>query len=216
MGEGRGGSWVGEVIRRNVDGLHRGDGALLGGGDALLHGTHLGGQRRLVSHGGRHPTQKGGHLGTGLREAEDVVDEEQDVLTGALTTAIAEVLGHGKTAQGHTGTGAWRFVHLTEHEGGLALGELRPCPPWTGPSRLPPCSFELLAILDDAGLNHLTKEVVSFPCALSHAGEHRQTVVSLGDVVDELHDEDRLAHTGTAEEANLTALGIGLDQVDAP
>ena len=38
--------------------------------------------------------------------------------------------------------------------------------------------------------------------------------MSLGDVVDELHDEDRLAHTGTAKEANLTALGVGLDQVD--
>ena len=36
----------------------------------------------------------------------------------------------------------------------------------------------------------------------------------LGDVVDELHDEDRFADAGAAEEADFTAFGVGGDQVD--
>ena len=35
----------------------------------------------------------------------------------------------------------------------------------------------------------------------------------LGNVVDKLHDEHRLAHAGTAEEANLAALHVWLQQV---
>ncbi len=36
----------------------------------------------------------------------------------------------------------------------------------------------------------------------------------LGHVVDELHNDDRLAHAGAAEEADLAALEEGLDEVD--
>ena len=36
----------------------------------------------------------------------------------------------------------------------------------------------------------------------------------LGDVVDELHDEGRLADASAAEQTDLAALGIGGDQVD--
>ena len=36
----------------------------------------------------------------------------------------------------------------------------------------------------------------------------------LGDVVDELHDDDRLADAGAAEQAGLAALGVRREQVD--
>jgi hypothetical protein len=48
-------------------------------GDALLQLTHLRGQRRLVAHGAGHAAEQRRHLGARLREAEDVVDEEQHV-----------------------------------------------------------------------------------------------------------------------------------------
>ena len=36
----------------------------------------------------------------------------------------------------------------------------------------------------------------------------------MGDVVDQLHDKHRFAHTGTTEQTDLTTLAEGLDQVD--
>ena len=39
--EGGGRSRVGQVVGRHIDGLHRSDRPLLGGGDSFLHGTHL-------------------------------------------------------------------------------------------------------------------------------------------------------------------------------
>lgn len=42
--------------------LHRCDGAFLGGGDSLLHGTHVSGQSGLVTHSRGDTPQQGGHL----------------------------------------------------------------------------------------------------------------------------------------------------------
>ncbi len=38
--------------------------------------------------------------------------------------------------------------------------------------------------------------------------------MALGDVVDELHDDDRFADTGSTKRADLATLGEGTDQVD--
>ena len=115
MRERRGRGRVGQVVGRHVDGLDRGDRALLRGGDALLKLAHLGGQRRLVAHGARHTTEQSGHLRTGLREAEDVVDEEEDV----LAVDVAEVLRHRQAGQSNAEAGSRRLVHLAVDEGGL-------------------------------------------------------------------------------------------------
>jgi peptide chain release factor 1 len=66
-------------------------------GDPLLQLTHLVGEVGLVAHGARHAAQQRGHLGTGLGEAEDVVDEEQHL----LLLHVTEVLRHGQRAQGN-------------------------------------------------------------------------------------------------------------------
>ena len=42
--------------------LHRGDGPFLGGGDSLLHGTHVSSQGGLVTHSRGDTTQQGRHL----------------------------------------------------------------------------------------------------------------------------------------------------------
>ncbi len=117
VSEGRGGGGISQIVSGHVDGLHGGDGALLGGGDALLHATHVSGQGGLVSDGGRDTSEQGGHLGAGLCESEDVVDEEQHV----LALLITEILGDGETCESDTGTGAGRLVHLTVHECDLDL-----------------------------------------------------------------------------------------------
>ena len=57
-------------------------------------------------------------------------------------------------------------------------------------------------------------EVIAFTSPLTDAGEHRETTVVQGDVIDELHDDDGLTDSGTAEESDLTALAVGLEKID--
>ena len=186
VGERGGGRRVGQVVGRHVDRLHRGDRALVGGGDALLQLAHLGGQRRLIAHRRRDTAQQRRHFRAGLGEAEDVVDEEQHV----LAFLVAEIFGHGQAGQRDAGAGARRLVHLAVDQRHLgAFGR---------------ASSEL----DDAGLDHLVIEVVAFAGALADAGEHRQAAVRLGDVVDQFLHGHGLADAGAAEQADLAALGV--------
>ena len=106
---------VGVVVGGHVDRLQRGDRVAARRGDALLQDAHLVGEVRLVAHRGRHAAEQRRHLGTGLREAEDVVDEEQHV----LLLHVAEVLRHREGRQGDAQTRSRRLVHLAEDEGGL-------------------------------------------------------------------------------------------------
>ena len=183
MGEGRRRRRVGVVVRGHEDGLQRGDRAGLGRGDPLLEAGHLGREVRLVADRRRHPAEQRRHLGAGLGEAEDVVDEEEDV----AALLVAEVLGHRQAGQRDALAGAGRLVHLAEGEG--RLGE-------------------------DARLGHLGDEVVALAAALADAGEHGVAGVLLGDVPDQLLDDDRLADAGAAEDADLAALLERADQVD--
>ncbi len=68
--------------------------------------------------------------------------------------------------------------------------------------------------IDDAAFLHFEPEIVAFAGALAHAGEDRDAAVLHGDVVDQLHDDDGLAHARAAEQADLAAAEVGLQQVD--
>jgi len=84
--------------------------------EAMTHeSAHVGGEGGLVADGGGNTTQQGGYLRTSLGESEDVVDEEEDI----LSLLVPEVLGHGQSGEGDTGTGAGGLVHLTVHKGHL-------------------------------------------------------------------------------------------------
>jgi hypothetical protein len=61
---------------------------------------------------------------------------------------------------------------------------------------------------------HLVVEVVALTGTLTHAGEHGQAAVCLGDVVDQFHHVDGLADAGAAEQADLATLGKRAHQVD--
>ncbi len=201
---------VREVVRGHVDGLHRRDGPVLGRRNALLHRAHLGRERRLVADGTRHAAEKRRDFGARLREAEDVVDEEEDV----AAALVAEVLGERQARESDAGTGSGGLVHLAEHERRLAALERLV----VDRVEVPPAGLERvhegLAVVEDARLEHLAHEVVALARALADAGEHRHPVVRLGDVVDQLLDEDRLADARAAEEADLAAARVGLDEVD--
>ena len=105
------------IIGRHVDGLDGSDGSLLGGGDSLLHLSHVGRERGLVSDSGRDSTEERRHLGSGLGESENVVDEEKHV----LSLLVSEVLGDRKTGKSNSGSRTGGLVHLSEHEGDLGV-----------------------------------------------------------------------------------------------
>ena len=185
-GGGRGG--ISQIVSRDVDSLDGSNGTLLGGGNTLLHTTHVDGESGLVTDGRGDTTQKGRHLGTGLGETENVVNEEQHI----LTLGVTEVLSNGKTSKSDTGTGTGGLVHLTEHQGDLGL------------------AIEL----NDGGLLHFVVQIVTLTGTLTDTSEDGVTTVGLGDVVDELLNEHGLADTGTTEETNLSTTGVGGDQID--
>jgi hypothetical protein len=157
VSEGGGGGGISQIVSGHVDGLDGGDRTLLGGGDTLLHDTHVDSQGRLVTDGRGDTTQKGRHLGTGLGETENVVNEEQHI----LTLLVTEVLGNGQTGQGDTGTGTGGLVHLTEHKSDLGV----------------------TLKLDDTSLLHLVVQIVTLTGTLTDTTEHGVTTVGLGNVV---------------------------------
>ncbi len=106
---------------------------------------------------------------------------------------VAEVFGDGERAERHARSRAGRLVHLAVDQGGLADDRL--------------AGLQL-------GLGHLDEEVVALARALADAREAAHAAVRLGNVVDELLDEHRLADAGAPEEADLAALSVRGQEVD--
>ena len=115
MGKGRCRRRIRQVVGGNVDALNGRDGPFVRRGDSLLQFPEVGRQRRLITDRGGHAAQKGGDLGTGLRETENVVDEQKHV----LPFHIPEIFGRRQSRQGNAGPCAGWFGHLTIDQGGL-------------------------------------------------------------------------------------------------
>jgi hypothetical protein len=56
--------------------------------------------------------------------------------------------------------------------------------------------------------------MLTFTGSLADTSEDGVTTMVHGDVVNQLHDNDSLADTGTAEESNLTTLGVRSKKID--
>ena len=74
--------------------------------------------------------------------------------------------------------------------------------------------LEFFAVSDDSGLDHLAQQIVSFACTFTHTGKDGKSVVFFRDVVDQLHDKDRLPYAGSSEQTDLASFGIRFEQVD--
>ena len=164
--------------------LDRCDGSLLGDGDTLLHGTHVSSKDWLVTDSRWDATKQSR---ASLGEPEDVVDEEQHI----LTLLVPEILGNSQTGKSNTSTSARGLVHLSVHQGDLG---------------------GLVLEGDDTTLNHLVVQIVALSGHLADTSEHRETTVSLGNVIDKLHDS--LADSSATKETNLASLTAGGKQVD--
>ena len=73
---------------------------------------------------------------------------------------------------------------------------------------------KLVPVLDDAGFYHLTQEVVAFPRPLADSGKHGESVVFLGDIVNQLLDQHGLSYTGSTEQTDFSTFQIGFQQID--
>ena len=100
---------------------------------------------------------------------------------------VAEVFRQGQRGQSDAGARAGRLVHLAINQRSL---------------------------VDNARLFHFQPEIVAFAGALADAAEDRITAVFHGDVIDQLHENNGLADAGAAEQADLSAAGIGSEQID--
>jgi hypothetical protein len=68
--------------------------------------------------------------------------------------------------------------------------------------------------VEDVALGQLVVQVVAFTGAFADAGEDREATVLDRDVADQLLNDDRLAHAGAAQDADLAASGERRNQVD--
>ena len=150
VGKGRRRGRIGQIVRRHINGLHGRDRTLLRRRNPLLQLAHFGGKIRLVSDGGRHTPKQRRNLGTRLREAEYVVDEQQRV----RTLFVAEVLGDSEAGQRHPQTRSRRLGHLAVNQRGFALREVLQ--------------------IDNARLLELMPEIVALTGPLSDAGGTRR------------------------------------------
>ena len=194
MGEGRRRRRIGQIVGGHVDRLHRGDRALGRRGDALLQRAHVGRERRLIADRRRNAAEQRRHFRARLREAEDIVDEEQHVLA-----LVAEILGDGEAGQGDARARARRLVHLAVDQRAFrAVGR----------------AVMFARVEVHLGFDHLVIEIVAFAGALADAGEDGIAAMRLRDIVDQLHDQHGLADARAAEQADLAALGVRREQID--
>ena len=186
----RGRSRVGVVVGRHVNRLHRSDRTALRRSDALLQFADFGVEVRLIAHGRRHAAEKRGNFRARLHETENVVDEEQHV----EMLLVAEIFRDGQAGEADAQTRPGRLGHLAVNQSRARLFRI--------------------ARHDDAAFGHFQPQVVAFARAFADAREHGNAAVLHRDVVNQLHDENGLAHARAAEKTNLAALQIRLDQVD--
>src|SRR4029079_17021845 len=74
--------------------------------------------------------------------------------------------------------------------------------------------IERVTELNNLRLDHFAQQVVSFTRALADAREHRKARTRFRDVIDQLHHDNGLAYSGTAEQTDLSTAQKRLDQVD--
>ena len=115
---------IGEIIRRHIHRLNRGDRAGVGIGDALLQARQLRAHRGLVAEARRHLPHQARHFHARLDETENIINEEKHV----TMFVVAEILGHRQRRVADAKTAARRLVHLAkdhhhvrQHAGGFHL-----------------------------------------------------------------------------------------------
>ena len=75
-------------------------------------------------------------------------------------------------------------------------------------------AFSSFSTLMTPASDHFVVKIVAFAGAFAHAGEHGNTAVQFGDVVDQFHDDDGLADACAAERADFAAFEEWANQIN--
>jgi hypothetical protein len=175
------------IVRRDVNRLHRSDRPAFRGCDALLQFADFRIEVRLVTNGGRHAPEQRRYFGARLNEAENIIDEQQDV----QVLLIPEVFRNREARQSDAQARPGRLGHLSVNQ--RRAGFLR------------------IAGDDDPGFGHFQPKVVALARALANTSKHGQSAVLHRDVVNKLQNEHGLAHARSAEKPDLSALHVWFD-----
>src|SRR5271155_5514191 len=104
---------------------------------------------------------------------------------------VAEILRHRQSSQSDTKSRPWRLRHLAVDQRAAR--------------------FLRIAGNDDARLLKFEPQVVALAGALADSGEHRNSAVLHGDVVDQLLNQHGFSDARAAEQTDLAALQVGLE-----
>ena len=161
---------IGQIVRRNVNGLDRRIDPFL---VDVMRSCNLP-FRPLALAGNplRSACVREATFRACLRETKDVIDEQKHI----LIFFIAEIFRHGERREGHAQTRARRLVHLAVNQRHLGFAEI--------------------LLIDHVRFAHFGIQIVAFARPFAHTTEDGKSSVPFGDVVDQLHDDDRLANSG--------------------
>src|SRR5690606_2273490 len=119
------------------------------------------------------------NLGAGLREAENVIDEEKHVVT-----EVAEVFGDRQARQSYAKTCSRRFRHLPENKRHLRFFQRVFIDERQVKSAvLFFVLHELFAVIDNARFDEFFEKVETLAGTFAYAGENGIAAVSFCDVV---------------------------------
>ena len=104
-----------------------------------------------------------------------------------LALHITEVFRNRQTSQGNPHPGTRWFVHLTINHGRL---------------------------FQNPGGLHFVVHIVTFTGPFTNTREDRNTIVALGNIVNQFLNQNGLTNTGTTEQTNLTTTNIWSQQVN--
>jgi hypothetical protein len=195
-----------QIVSRDIHSLEAGNRTVLGRGDAFLQIAHLGSQSRLITDRAWGTAQECGYLGTSLREAENIIDKQKHV----LVFLVSKILSHGERGKRDSKARTRGLIHLAIHESnagarfdnGKTVGVLL----WM--------ALFIFLNFDDLGFDHFIVKIVALTRPLTDSGKHRDAAMQLRDVINQFHDDDRLANTGPAERANFSTLQEGTDEIN--
>merc|ERR1719300_754079 len=102
---------------------------------------------RLVTDSRRNTTEQGTDFGTSLCETENIINEQQHI----LSVNITEVFCLSQTSKSNAHSHSGGFVHLSENKGALRLS-----------------SF---VDLNNTGVHHFVVEIISFSSSFTNTSE---------------------------------------------